>query len=117
MLSPEARAMILAYDWPGNVRQLEKTIIHAIVTEESSVIRPQSLPEMVRLGRKLPSTERTTQRDITQPNSGDYSLAGCEKAAIQNAMAASDNAIPLAAELLGVGKSTLYRKLREYGMK
>lgn len=116
-LSPEACTKILAYDWPGNVRQLEKAIVHAMATEESDVIRPHSLPEMVLVGRELPSTERATLRNIKWPSGSDYSLVSWEKAAIQEAMAASDNLIPLAADLLGVGKSTLYSKLREYGLK
>ncbi len=103
-LSPEARAALLRYGWPGNVRQLKNAIERACVLAPSHVVRAQDLPETVRGSETAPSgaTPITTLSEI-------------ERAHIQRVLDHCGGNKKAAAEILGIDRSTLYAKLRQYG--
>lgn len=111
-LSPEALNLLLEYSWPGNVRQLQNAIHHAINTIVGDTILPGDLPHYV-FAETGPVAHL---EDLSHfGNSSDnLSLRDMEKMAIEAALLRSNNCIPTAAEVVGVSRSTMYRKLKEY---
>ena len=107
-LSEEAAACLLGYDWPGNVRELENCLWHALTLGDGPVIQAKDLP----IGVGRPSTDKG-------PHSGPKTLrlAEMERQAILQAIEDAGGDKQLAAKLLGIGKTTLYRKLKEYSQR
>jgi Nif-specific regulatory protein len=101
-LSPDAEARLLAYGWPGNVRQLRNVIDSAVVMCEGAVI----LPDDLGLRDASPSDQLESLR-----------LDFWERKLIQEALKRTEGNIPEAARLLGLGRATLYRKVEEYGIE
>ena len=108
-ISPCALRKIKEYNWPGNVRQLENAVIYAVNTAQSEVIGPEDLPAIVLGGGSVKIDAGGKLGEV-------YTLEVMERVVIENAMHKSKNNITKAAELLGIGKSTLYRKLKEYNI-
>jgi transcriptional regulator with GAF, ATPase, and Fis domain len=102
-VSPEARALLLRYPWPGNVRQLRNTMERACIMAADKVIQASDLPESVRGAETV-----TFQTPIT-------SLGQIEKAHILRVLEHCGGNKKAAAELLEIDRSTLYAKLRQYG--
>ncbi len=105
--SPFALRLLREYSWPGNVRQLLAVLEHAAISSSGGRIEAQHLTEGVR-------------------SAGDASAAGRyrasgpeadEKAAIESALAHAGGTLSRAAELLGMGRTTLWRKMRSYGIE
>jgi two-component system response regulator HydG len=103
-LASEALDRLLAYDWPGNVRELENCLERAVTLGSGPVIRLADLPSNV----QSPSASASELPDSVVP------LEEMERQAILRALAGSGGDKLLAAKLLGIGKTTLYRKLRKY---
>ncbi len=101
-LSEAARARLISYRWPGNVRQLRNVIDSAVVMAERDVI------ESADLGLRDAGTD-------TQFESLRIDL--WERKLIKEAIARTQNNVPEAAKLLGIGRATLYRKIEEYGIE
>jgi len=114
-ISPATLTIINEYGWPGNVRQLKNAMIYAINTAQGGLIKPENLPNNVILDicpKKI--------GDITNGNekmSKMLRLENLEKSAIETALLYVDNAVPAAAEILGISRSTLYRKLKDYNIE
>ncbi|MFW5750222.1 MAG: sigma 54-interacting transcriptional regulator [Planctomycetota bacterium] len=103
-LSPEARTILLRYDWPGNVRQLRITIEQLVALCHGATIGGDDIPQSIRgAGPGAVSTPLTT-------------LAEVEKAHILRVLDHFDGNKKASAQLLGIDRSTLYAKLRNYGM-
>jgi two-component system, NtrC family, response regulator HydG len=100
-LSEAARAKLLAYRWPGNVRQLRNVIDSAVVLAEDDEILPRDLGLRDSGGDSLD----TLQMDVW------------EKKLIEEALRRSDGNVPEAAKLLAIGRATLYRKIELYGVE
>ena len=97
-LSKKANAKLLAYQWPGNVRQLRNIIDSAIVMAEGDEIK------LTDLGiRDAGDGELETLR-----------IDHWEQKLIKDALKRTSNSVPKAAELLGISRATLYRKIDEY---
>ncbi|MGD2124451.1 MAG: sigma-54 dependent transcriptional regulator [Desulfobacteraceae bacterium] len=105
-LSIEALICLEGYDWPGNIRELENVIRRAMALGKDETIRPEDLPPNISA-----LTEKALKRRDRPP---DDSLAAYEKAAIQNALAKADRNRKKAAQILGIGEATLYRKIKKY---
>lgn len=112
-LSNAALDLIKKFTWPGNVRQLENAIIYAVNTAQGKTIEPGDLPEFV-FGA-INEAERVGFS--TGHLEEELYLENLEKKAIMKALAYTNNNVPLAADLLGISKSTLYRKLKEYEIR
>lgn len=97
-LSDDAKDLLVKYRWPGNVRQLRNVIDSAVVMAADDQIRPSDL------GLREASSEpfETLRLDLW------------EKKLIQEALQRSSGKVPEAANLLGLSRATLYRKLEEY---
>jgi DNA-binding NtrC family response regulator len=103
-ISEDAMSHLMGYDWPGNVRELENAIEHAIALRSGSILRIGDLPSNLHhaSGEKLP------QNDEVLP------LEKLERRAILRVLQEVDGDKLAAARLLGIGKTTLYRKLKQY---
>ena len=99
-LTPPARERLLAYNWPGNVRQLRNVIDSAVVLADGTRIDPEDL------GLRDTSDELESLR-----------IDFWERKLIKQAIERTGGNIPEAARLLGIGRATLYRKVDDYGLK
>ncbi len=110
-LTPEAESLLLAYDWPGNVREVENVIDRALILAEDDDITVADLPETITAlaDDHLPdagASGRLTLREQVRLYERSLILRALEEAGGDRSRAARD---------LGIGQSTLYRKLDEYG--
>lgn len=106
---------ILEYDWPGNVRQLENAMICAVNTTQGPTIELEHLPREIVKDNSNHLSEQTAATDNITP-SKVINMKDAEVIAITNAITRSGKNVALAADLLGIGKSTLYRKLKQYNL-
>ena len=99
--SPEALRLLLDHTWPGNVRELENVVERAAILARERLVQPWDLPEELqrRLARADGSLERHTRRAIVEA----LDSCGWNK--------------KLAASRLGISRTTLYRKIRKYGLE
>ncbi|MFQ5458537.1 MAG: sigma-54-dependent transcriptional regulator [Myxococcota bacterium] len=107
-VEPSAVNLLCQYDWPGNVQELEDCIRYAIAVAGSQVIEIDHLPEKV--------VEASQQRIVTE-SGGALSLKGYEKHTVEHALSLCDGDILRAAKMLGIGRSTLYRKMKSHGIR
>lgn len=110
-ITEEALRILMAYNWPGNVRQLESVIERAVLLTESEKILPEDLPVEVR-NPMLPRGGF----DFEIPDEG-ISLEELEKRLILKAMEKSNGVITKAAKLLGISFRTLQYRLEKFNLK
>ncbi len=103
-LSEDAIARMMSYDWPGNVRELENAVERAVALGTGTIMHASDLPSNLQFG----SGERLPGDDQLLP------MAELERRAILRALRETGGDKLAAARILGIGKTTLYRKLREY---
>jgi len=103
-VSEDAMARLIAYDWPGNVRELENAIERAVALGSGPLLHVGDLPTNLQHG----NSERMPQSDELLP------LEELERRAILRALREAGGDKLAAARLLGIGKTTLYRKLKQY---
>ena len=103
-ISEEAMRRIMAYDWPGNIRELENAIERAVALGSGPILHVGDLPSNL----QYTSTEKLPEGDEMVP------LEALERRAIYRALRETAGDKLAAARLLGIGKTTLYRKLKQY---
>lgn len=108
-ISAEAAELLLAFDWPGNVRQLQNCIERAVTLTRFDTLTPDDLPEKIR-GYVSQSKGAGLQLDPEHVQPLDV----IERLYIEQVLAFADNNKSQAARLLGVDRRTLYRKLDAY---
>lgn len=107
-ISDEALKVLLNYDWPGNVRELENFLERACALSSADQIQVRDLPTSVH-------SAPVELRGVTSAGNGSIlPIAALEKQTILNALVQVNGDKMVAARLLGIGKTTLYRKLKEY---
>jgi two-component system response regulator HydG len=106
-LSDEALKIMLAYNWPGNVRELENCLERACALTTGPLIQIRDLPTDIHSARDAGSVSSDISAKIIP-------MAELEKQTILGTVAQLNGDKLLAARLLGIGKTTLYRKLKEY---
>jgi two-component system response regulator HydG len=94
----------MAYDWPGNVRELENAIERAVALGSGPILHVGDLPSNL----QFTSAERPAEQDELVP------LEELERRAIFRALRETAGDKLAAARLLGIGKTTLYRKIKQY---
>jgi two-component system response regulator HydG len=95
---------IMAYDWPGNIRELENAIERAVALGTGPILHVGDLPSSLQYA----SVEKLPENDELVP------LEALERRAILRALRETAGDKMAAARLLGIGKTTLYRKLKQY---
>lgn len=106
-VSAETMRRLMAHDWPGNVRELENAIERAVAMSSGPVIHVVDLPSNLQIS----SSERTPGRDELLP------LDELERRAILRTLRETNGDKVAAARMLGIGKTTLYRKLKQYRLE
>ena len=115
--SDEAMRMLMLYDWPGNVQELESVLERACAMASGPVLHVLDLPSQLQSLRRPPAEEPANGgAPAGPPASTIISIAEIEKQAILNTIRQLQGDKLKAAKLLGIGKTTLYRKLKEYGL-
>ena len=107
--SPAALQGLLAHDWPGNVRELRNAIERAVLLETSDRLQLASFPPQLAAAAPPPAAPG-------QPVQAFLSLQEAERQALVRAYEASDRNISRTAQVLEINRTTLYRKLRKYGL-
>jgi transcriptional regulator with PAS, ATPase and Fis domain len=117
-LSPAAKQKINNYAWPGNVRQLKNALHHAVILAQNGIIELEDLPDYI-LSDEIPQNQAIApkQAKILPTKNEVISMDQLEKEAIQKALARAKYNVPKAASMLGVSKSTMYRKLKKYNIE
>jgi DNA-binding NtrC family response regulator len=109
-VSDEAMKAMLAYDWPGNVRELENCLERACALTTGPIIHTADLPTSIHsAGVASPQDGEGTSKIL--------SMSELEKQTILSTISQLNGDKLLAARLLGIGKTTLYRKLKEYSIQ
>lgn len=101
--SSEARKALLSYLWPGNVRELQQKIMGAVLQAQEGAVRKEHL--------ELGLAETSAAAGFALRNDEE------EKERIMRALKQSGGNRYTAAKILGIGRTTLYKKLEEYGLK
>jgi DNA-binding NtrC family response regulator len=107
-VSPSALALLQAFDWPGNVRQLRNVLESVIVTATHEVIDAEDLPDRIRQTRA-----RHAARSLVDPG---MTLDQLEQDAIRLALARAGGHRTEASHALGISVRTLQRKIKEYNL-
>lgn len=107
-INPEAMKLLQLYDWPGNVRELENCLERAVALSPGPVLQPADFPPHIRTVA-LRAVAPGKQARILP-------LVELEKQAILDALQQLNGDKLMTARALGIGKTTLYRKLKEYGI-
>jgi two-component system response regulator HydG len=110
-ISPEALKLFYQYPWPGNVRELRNAIESMIVLTKDDVLDVDDVPDYI-----------TSRKGPAQDTEGDGASSGvhlesAEKELIRQALAISQGNREKAAEMLGIGERTLYRKIKRFGLE
>ncbi len=103
-MTEDATNRLMAYDWPGNVRELENAIERAIALGTGPYVSVTDLPSNL----QYPSTERAPAKEEMMP------LEELERRAILSTLHQTGGDKQATARMLGIGKTTLYRKLKQY---
>lgn len=107
-ITPDALELMLAYHWPGNVRELENAMERAMVLANGPEISAKDLPAAVRsLGEK-----RIYESDNTLASW----IEKLEEEALRQALLECEGNISQTAKKLGIGRATIYRKAKKYGL-
>lgn len=104
MLDPKVMKLFMTYDWPGNVRELERTLEYAFVFVKGPVIFLKHLPPLEGQGDRPPRIEATA------------AAPDAEEAAIRQALSACRGHRGQAAALLGLSRTSLWRKMKQFGL-
>ncbi len=108
-IHPQALNLLMRYDWPGNIRELENCIERAVVLCLGEEITPRELPPQVAPADMLPQKTRNT----AAPGSGP-TLRDMEKEMILNTLEETGHNKSKTAKILGIARQTLLNKMKEY---
>ncbi|MDE0019257.1 MAG: sigma-54 dependent transcriptional regulator [Candidatus Poribacteria bacterium] len=109
-ISTDALQMLIQHDFPGNVRELENVIERAVLYETTDLLQPQSLLLHQTRGGSQQATSGPTDATTILP------LDEVERRVIVHALKVTSNNTSDAAEALGIGRTTLYRKMKKYNL-
>jgi DNA-binding NtrC family response regulator len=129
-MSAELIESMLDYDWPGNIRELENSIQHMVAVNSGPLLHMADAPSnIVHFARRkatgVPEESTPAAASSGAPQNGESApilapvlpLTEMEKRAIIQALHYTKGDRMMAAHLLGIGRTTLYRKMKEYGIQ
>jgi len=108
-IEPDAQRFLARYPWPGNVRQLRNVIENMVVLAGEGRLGPSELPAELR------GPAGAEQADFSALTG--MSISEAEKELIRNTLKSVNGNRQQAARILGIGERTLYRKIKEYGLR
>ena len=134
--APETLKMLCAFDWPGNVRQLENAVFRAVVLCEGDLLQPHDFPQISGIMPEIaslpevPASPMPANDTLPTPTETGFgspvpvledgevrSLSDVERDLIAYAIEHYAGHMSEVSRRLGIGRSTLYRKVREYGLE
>lgn len=122
--SEQARRVLLGYAYPGNVRELRNIVEYAVNICREGGIRAEHLPDYLLQGSETalqapvqPDPAPTSQTIAPAAPSGEMSWPAVERRLIMDALIRAKGKRSKAAEILGWGRSTLWRKMKQYGLE
>ena len=121
-ITVEALDLLRRYDWPGNVRQLQNALFRAAVLCEGDALTPADFPQIASLGDRPPSASGAQSAlhnggiNLFRPDGNLRPLEDIEADVIRLAIGHYRGRMTEVARRLGIGRSTLYRKLGELGI-
>lgn len=115
-VSPEAMECLQNYPWPGNIRQLEYLIHQVVITHFGDELRPEMLgPEIAKCDHENPVlAEYAANKDSFEQLPSIHEM---EKRLIRQSLELAGGSVPEASDQLGLSQSTLYRKIKKYGLQ
>jgi DNA-binding NtrC family response regulator len=123
-VSAELMANLLSYSWPGNVRELENCIRQMVVMSQDPLLTPRALPASIRHLLEVAEPQPAGATNSEQLNTLAHALSEAvlplveiERRAILRALDQSGGDCRVAAHLLGIGRTTLFRRLKAYGLR
>lgn len=121
-IHPDAVAHLKAYSWPGNVRELSNAIQRAWVASSGQEITVDDLPDRVRSAPStVPASQPATPQAISADSPSEITAVGTlenlERLAIERALVRHDGNLSEVGRQLGIGRTTLYRKLKQFGLR
>ncbi len=114
-ISKNAEAILANYDYPGNIRELENIMEHAIVLAENGEISERDLPEFMFRNRLL--LGGPSDNPAGNMTSAVLTLAEMEKSHINHILSMTNHNYTEASKLLDISRSTLWRKIKEYNIE
>ena len=108
-INSDAQNLLMAYSWPGNVRQLRNVVENMVVLAQGTMLTKADIPADIN-----PRVE--TGVAPTMDNFVGYSIEQAERELIRNTLKATNGNREQAAQILGIGERTLYRKIKEYDL-
>lgn len=127
-IDADAKNTLVAYNWPGNIRELENTVENMMVLCPGNRLTMADVPSYIG-GPVTPTTTSTAIVPVAKPVGGGgaaettaitlagMNLAELERKAIEETLASVQGNREAAAKILGIGERTLYRKIKEYGLQ
>ena len=115
-VSQEAMDVLVAYDWPGNIRELENVIERAVILTQGEVITEESLPDHLRTQEALGVKPDSSQTEAGNGKLLKEALRHPEREIIRCALEQANWNRKKTAENLGINRTTLYNKMKKYGL-
>ena len=106
-IAPGALNVLKGYHWPGNIREIKNVLEHSIIMADGDVIQEADLPTFLRVAPR---------RNGASMDFGELSLADLEPHHIERLLEKKSD-LGTVAKILGIGRTTLWRKMREYGLR
>lgn len=111
-VSPQAMALLITYSWPGNIRELENVILRMMIVARGQILEAQDLPPEIG-GKAIGGEAASKNLKETARESAEIT----EKRAIQDALSKSGGNVTRAAKSLGIGRTTLQKKMKIYRLR
>jgi DNA-binding NtrC family response regulator len=119
LLSREAMAVLTAWDFPGNVRELKNTLEHAVIMARGDTIQPDDLPKLMRAGGGAPTVAPTTSAGgpRTLAEWREVWVAPQERKYLADLLDAHEGKVDAAAKGAGINRVTMYRLMAKHDLK
>lgn len=117
-ISGKARILLQSYEWPGNIRQLKNLIYRAVVLSGADILKTTDFPQIL---NSQSTNDQHLHKDtsiqlLLNDNGEMRKLSDIEKLIFITALKMNKCKMTATAKKLGIGRSTLYRKIEEYGI-
>jgi two-component system nitrogen regulation response regulator NtrX len=111
-ISPEAMSLLVAYSWPGNVRELKNIVERMVIMTRGAVIEAKDVPDPIQEQHKAPMEFSFFEFGLLRDARREF-----EKRFIMKKLMENDENISKTAEVIGIERSNLHRKIKSYGIE
>lgn len=111
-ISSAAMELLISYPWPGNVREIKNIVERMVIMTRGSMIEPKDVPDPVREQRKAQPELSFLEYSLLKDARREF-----EKKFIMKRLMENDENISKTAEMIGIERSNLHRKIKNYGIE